>query len=150
MSNALKSLSPTEFQHLVELSEGHLDVLPLTLTPAARAEIRALGGKLGVFLAEGGCCGTAYRFTLERLADMLTLIEADLTLYLTPEALDMLRGAKLDYGAGLHPPRFRVLNNPNTPLRCGCNRSFGRPFPGKCTQQCQAYCPMPWHKDHDD
>lgn len=118
---------------------------PLTLTPAAREEIRSLGGSLSIALMEGGCCGVTYLFTLDQQESQIALAEDDLFIHLTPEALAVLRGAKLDYGARLNPPRFRVLNNPNTPQRCACSRSFGRPFPGKTTPRCRAYCPMPWH-----
>jgi hypothetical protein len=48
------------------------------------------------------------------------------------------------YGARLKPPRFRVLVNPNTPLRCPCRRSFGVEWPGREQPDCQSYVPMPW------
>lgn len=65
-------------------------------------------------------------------------------LALSPEAVSRLEGAVLDYGAGLKPPRFRVLRNPNTPVQCPCGRSFGRPFAGRSGPDCQAYRPMEW------
>ena len=118
--------------------------LPFTLTPAAQGEIRRLGGTLRVGLEAGGCCGTSYVFALDRQPGDLLLTDVDLTLRLSPAAALILTGARLDYGARLKPPRFRVLANPNTPERCACNRSFGSPFPGKVTPQCRAYEPMPW------
>lgn len=122
--------------------------VPLVLTAAARQKITDLGGALRVFLEDGGCCGTAYAFGAElpHPGDHVWT-DGALTLACPAAARPLLGGAKLDYGARLKPPRFRVLANPNTPLRCACNRSFGRPFPGKVTPQCRAYRPMPWDAD---
>ena len=117
---------------------------PIHLTTAARQQIRRLGGYLRISLEPGGCCGTAYAFALAGQAGDLHFTEDDLTLSLSANAAAVLAGAKLAYGHRLKPPRFRILNNPNTPLRCACNRSFGQPFPGKATPQCLAYAPMPW------
>ena len=47
------------------------------------------------------------------------------------EARTVLAGSVVDYGAALRPPSFRVTRNPNTAERCACNRSFGRPWPGR-------------------
>ncbi|WP_293911700.1 iron-sulfur cluster assembly accessory protein [Deinococcus sp.] len=114
------------------------------MTSAALEEIRRLGGTLRVGLEAGGCCGASYMFGLRGQPGDLWFTDADLTLCLSPDALLILSGARLDYGARIKPPRFRVLANPNTPQRCACNRSFGLPFPGKATPQCRAYEPMPW------
>lgn len=122
-----------------------MSMLPFTLTDAARDQIRALGGHLRIALEAGGCCGTAYVFTLEDVASDLHFAIDDFVIRLSPEAVLILEGAHLDYGARIKPPRFRVLRNPNTPERCACNRSFGKPFPGKATPQCRAYEPMPWN-----
>jgi iron-sulfur cluster assembly accessory protein len=117
---------------------------PCVPTSAAQGEIRRLGGALRIGLDAGGCCGTSYVFGLDAQPGDLSFTEAGLTLCLSPAAAAVLTGARLDYGARLRPPRFRVLANPNTPERCACNRSFGRPFPGKATKACRAYEPMPW------
>lgn len=122
-------------------------MLPVTLTQAAREQIRALGRCLRLSLEEGGCCGRTYAFGLFGQPADLVFTEGDLILRMTSETQAVLAGATLDYGARLTLPRFRVLNNPNTPQRCACNRSFGQPFPGKSTPHCRAYCPMPWHKE---
>lgn len=122
-----------------------MPTLSVRVTPAAVTQIRALGGCLRVSLEPGGCCGTTYVFGLSACpGDLLTNLGAGLTLTLSLEAAVVLAGARLDYSARLKPPRFRVLAGPNTPERCACNRSFGRPFPGKATPQCRAYAPMPW------
>ena len=104
----------------------------------------ALGGVLRISLEPGGCCGTAYAFALTRQENDMVFSEESVELRFSPEAASVLYGATLDYGDRLKPPRFRVLNNPNTPLRCACNRSFGQPFPGRATPDCRASCPMPW------
>ncbi|HEV2472776.1 MAG TPA: hypothetical protein VGS41_08940, partial [Chthonomonadales bacterium] len=54
-----------------------------------------------------------------------------------------MTGAKLDYGVALKPSRFRIPANPNTPLRCPCNRSFGAEWPGRGQPDCQSQLPMP-------
>lgn len=118
------------------------------VTPAAQAKIRELTQDdpykyLRVALSAGGCSGTYYRFELA-IPEAEDVRDDALRLALTPDAATVLRGARLDYGAKLRPVRFRVLRNPNTPIKCPCGRSFGAPFPGKVTPQCQAYVQMPW------
>ncbi|GAA5513487.1 iron-sulfur cluster insertion protein ErpA [Deinococcus carri] len=118
---------------------------PPQLTPAALAQIRTLGSVLRVSLEPGGGCGTAYAFALAAQPGDLTHDLGSVTLALSPEVARVLTGARLDYGARLKPPRFRVLAHPNTPHRCACNRSFGVPFPGRVTPECRAYQPMLWN-----
>lgn len=121
----------------------------LTLTPTAHTEILSLGGELFISLEAGGCCGMAYQFALVGQGEVHLRL-GEVSLHLTAAAQAVLNGATLDYGSKLRPPRFRVLRNPNTPLRCACNRSFGSAFPGKKTPQCRAACPMPWLERKED
>jgi Fe-S cluster assembly iron-binding protein IscA len=65
-------------------------------------------------------------------------------LAVSPDALDVMTAARLDYNAKIKPPRFRVLRNPNTPDRCHCNRSFGCEWPGRGQPGCRAKCVMSW------
>ena len=58
----------------------------------------------------------------------------------------VLTGATLDYGSDLHPPRFRVIRNPNTPVRCACNRSFGPALAGPRHPDCRSRDGMPWDR----
>lgn len=102
---------------------------------------------LRIQLHQGGCCGTSYHFVLDTPKPGDQVITHDpVRLLLAPDAAPVLTGAKLDYGPRLKPPRFRVLRNPNTPHRCACGRSFGSPYPGRSTPQCQAYLPMEWDR----
>jgi iron-sulfur cluster assembly accessory protein len=116
----------------------------MRLSPAAVNEIQRLG-TLRLDLAEGGCCGTYYHFSRERRrpGDLVTSVGAA-ELSLSPQAAPVVAGSVLDFGSTLKPPRFRLLRNPNAPLRCPCGRSFGQPYPGRPTARCQAYWPMPW------
>ncbi|HYF76071.1 MAG TPA: iron-sulfur cluster assembly accessory protein [Symbiobacteriaceae bacterium] len=117
-------------------------MITLTVTTAAADKVLALGGQLRIELRQGGCCGTHYCFLLAGPQPGDIAIAPGI--HAAPDAAQILQGARLDYGAHLKPPRFRVLKNPNTPHRCPCGRSFGKPWPGKETPQCQAYVPMPW------
>lgn len=131
------------------MSPDGITLPPFTVTPAAIDEIAALGGAVRVDLDQGGCCGTAYAFTLADAAD----ITSDGTmsygcegarLLVSAEAVEVLRGATIDYRARTRPPRFSVLRNPSTPEVCPCRRSFGRPWPGRGEPTCRSYQPMPW------
>lgn len=116
----------------------------MRLTPAAIHEIEHLGS-LRLDLAGGGCCGRYYCFSLEGASPGDVIIPAGTAaLALSPRAAAAVLGSVLDYGAGLRPPRFRILRNPNTSLRCPCGRSFGQPYPGKSGPDCKAYEPMAW------
>lgn len=114
----------------------------MRLTPRAAAKLLELGG-VRLTLEAGGCCGTCWRFRLggPRPGDLV----CD-GLAVASDCAALLQGAVIDYGATLKLPRFRVLRNPNTPLKCPCGRSFGAPWPGRCTAACEAYRPMEWER----
>lgn len=96
-------------------------------------------------LIDGGCCGTAYDFTRHPAASSDQVFGCDgAWLVVSDDAMRILPGTKLDYSDRIKPPRFRVINNPNTPVRCPCNRSFGMTWPGRCQPDCRAKTPMPW------
>lgn len=146
---------------------------PFTVTASAVEQILALGGRLLIGVEPGGCCGTAYVFSLPE-DDAVHPLDAthpdgptpsvgvavngsvepddgvavfrcgEAQVRVTPAALDVLRGATLDHGIRQRPPRFRVMRNPNTPLTCPCRRSFGAPWPGPGQPECRSYLPMPW------
>lgn len=118
---------------------------PFTVTPAALRQLEILGGTVRVDLAPTGCCGLIYIWTTDLpTADDGVLGCTGAVLAVSAAAARALIGARVDYGARLHPPRFRVTGNPNTPMSCPCNRSFGRPWPGRGQPDCQATTPMPW------
>lgn len=118
---------------------------PFTVTAAAIEQIEAVGGAVRVDIEGGGCCGRTYAFTATPpVADDHGFGCPGAVLAVSRTALPLLAGARLDYAAGLSPPRFRVLRNPNTPERCPCNRSFGAEWPGRGQPDCRATTPMPW------
>lgn len=122
----------------------------MQLTEAAREKIRALaradgrpGAGLRITVEPGGCCGTFYYMSVDvaRAGDEVITVSGAWLLLARDDALRMA-GARLDYRAGLKPPRFRV-HNPGSPYRCPCGRSFGAPWAGK-SPGCRAYEPPPW------
>jgi iron-sulfur cluster assembly accessory protein len=118
---------------------------PFRVTEAAIEELDRAGGCVRLGLEAGGCCGTAYRFTASPPLARDRVFGCDgARLVVSPAALEVVAGATLDYGARLNPPRYRVIRNPNTPVRCPCNRSFGSTWPGQRLPECRADCPMPW------
>ena len=118
---------------------------PFVVTPAAVRQIEALGGSVRVDIATGGCCGSTYVFTADPAARTDVAYGCPgAVLAVSPVALPVLTGARLDYSARIKPPRFRVIGNPNTPERCPCNRSFGEQWPGRGQPDCRANTPMPW------
>jgi iron-sulfur cluster assembly accessory protein len=118
---------------------------PFQVSQAAITQIEAAGGSVRIDISPGGCCGRKYLFTAD-VPDVGDHVFGcpGATLALSPIALATLTGARLDYGARLKPPRFRITANPNTPLRCPCNRSFGAEWPGRGQPDCQSELPMPW------
>lgn len=124
---------------------------PFRVTQAAVDAIIELGG-VRLDLEEGGCCGTAYSFSLTDPDHQAAPGEVRYGcpggwLVVTEQASSVLTGAILDYGARLKPPRFRITRNPNVEHVCACRRSFGREWPGPGQPTCRSYLPMPW--DHD-
>ncbi|HZB51606.1 MAG TPA: iron-sulfur cluster assembly accessory protein [Mycobacteriales bacterium] len=118
---------------------------PFTVTRPAIDQIEVVGGCVRVDLEPGGCSGRAYAWALAdaRPGDEVYGCEGA-WLVVSADARPVLDGAVVDYGAALKPPRFRVVRNPNTVERCACNRSFGRPWPGRGHPDCRARDPMPW------
>lgn len=118
------------------------------VTPQAVEQIEQVGGSVRLDVNDAGCCGLAYAYAAD------APVPGDRRygcpgawLVVSTAAERVLAGARLDYGAGLKPPRFRVTGNPNTFERCPCNRSFGSPWPGRGQPQCQARTPMPWDRE---
>lgn len=127
---------------------------PFTVTAAAIEEIAALGGAVRLDLQAGGCCGTAYVY--DQVDPARPEAPGDATygcpgawLIVSHAAARVLPGSTLDYSGHLKPPRFRIIDNPNTDHVCACRRSFGQPWPGPGQPTCRAYQPMPWDTDYD-
>lgn len=121
---------------------------PFTVTPTAIRKIEDVGGSVRIDLVDGGCggCGgTAYDVTAHPATSADQVFGCDgAWLVVSFAAMAILPGTKLDSSDRVTPPRFRVNNNPNTPLRCPCNRSFGATWPGRCQPTCRAKTLMPW------
>lgn len=127
---------------------------PFTVTRAAIEAIEQLGGAVRVDVEPGGCCGSAYVFTLvdpdsEELLDDARYGCQGAWLFVSAAAAPILAGATLDHGARLRPPRFRIPRNPNVEHVCACRRSFGQPWPGPRQPTCRSYLPMPWDDDFE-
>ena len=127
---------------------------PFAVTARAVDAIVTLGGAIRVDLEPGGCCGTTYTYELgvwpePTGGDDEVYGCPGAWLVVSAVARSVLAGATLDHAERLRPPRFRVLNNPNTEHVCPCRRSFGLPWPGPGQPTCRSYLPMPWDADYD-
>ena len=118
---------------------------PFAVTATAIRKIEDVGGAARLDLVDGGCGGTAYDVSTREVeaSDHVFSCEGA-WLIVSDAAMGILPGTKLDYSDRVKPPRFRSIDNPNTPLRCPCNRSFGAMWPGRCQPECRAKTPMPW------
>ncbi|MBF8222742.1 HesB/IscA family protein [Halomonas sp. 328] len=103
----------------------------LSITPAAAEQIhrvldeRGHGLGLRVSVKPSGCSGYSYVLDFADAAEAEdTAFEAHgATVYVAPEALEMLDGSEVDYvNEGLN--RFFRFNNPNVKDQCGCGESF--------------------------
>ena len=106
---------------------------PVTLTPAAVAQVKRLRAKKGddalklrVGVKGGGCSGLSYVLALEeapRAAD--TVYDVDgVTVLVDPKSAQFITGMTLDYStANLLEGGWKYLN-PNVQKSCGCGTSF--------------------------
>lgn len=102
---------------------------PVTLTPAAVAQIAALmarenaaGFRIGV--KKGGCAGMEYTMEVAPQADPMDLVVEDgpARVLIAPMAQMFLIGTEIDYEVGLLESGFR-FRNPNVVEACGCGES---------------------------
>ncbi|RMF33190.1 MAG: iron-sulfur cluster assembly accessory protein [Alphaproteobacteria bacterium] len=102
---------------------------PVTLTPAAAAQIRKLmgGDKFGlrIGLKKGGCAGMEYTMEYVDAADPADeVVEQDgARVLIAPMAQMFLFGTEIDYKTSLLESGF-VFNNPNVVEACGCGESI--------------------------
>jgi len=127
---------------------------PFGVTRPAIDQIEALGGAVLIDAEDGGCCGTAYAFSVVPNSDAAGQGARrygcpGAWLFVSERLAGVLEGATLDYAGQLKPPRFRVLDNPNTPAVCPCRRSFGARWPGPGQPCCRSYLPMPWDTTYE-
>ncbi|UXZ54670.1 iron-sulfur cluster assembly accessory protein [Vreelandella venusta] len=103
----------------------------LNITPAAAEQIhrvldeRGQGLGLRVSVKPSGCSGYSYvlDFADETNGDEVHFEEHGASVYVAPDALEMLDGSEVDYvSEGLN--RFFRFNNPNVKDQCGCGESF--------------------------
>lgn len=103
----------------------------LNITPEAAEQIhrvldeRGQGLGLRVSVKPSGCSGYSYvlDFADEAQADDVRFEAHGASVYVAPEALEMLDGSEVDYvNEGLN--RFFRFNNPNVKDQCGCGESF--------------------------
>ena len=106
---------------------------PVTLTPAAVAQVKRLRAKKGsdslklrVGVKGGGCSGLSYVLALEdapRATD--TIYDVDgVTVLVDPKSAQFIAGMTLDYStANLLEGGWKYLN-PNVQKSCGCGTSF--------------------------
>ncbi|WP_447529721.1 MULTISPECIES: HesB/IscA family protein [unclassified Vreelandella] len=103
----------------------------LTITQDAAKQIRHVlderGQGLGLRVAvkPSGCSGYSYvlDFADEAKDDEVRFEEHGASVYVDPQALEMLDGSEVDYvSEGLN--RYFRFNNPNVKDECGCGESF--------------------------
>ncbi len=110
-----------------------LETYPVTLTPAAVAQVKRLRAKknddtlnLRVGVKGGGCSGLSYVLGLEpapRPTD--TVYDVDgVTVLVDPRSAEFISGMTLDYStANLLEGGWKYIN-PNVQKSCGCGTSF--------------------------
>src|SRR2546423_9577709 len=79
---------------------------------------------LRVQVAKGGCSGLHYEMTLDEKKEGDAVVERDgMQFFIDRETIPHLRGAILDFSAGLTGPGFPDVN-PNACRTCECGSSF--------------------------
>lgn len=104
----------------------------VTMTPAAvrhalRQISRAGASAVRIGVSKSGCSGFMYQLeyvTEPSGADSEFRVADDLSVFVDPEALPLIRGTEIDLVTeGLNSVlKFR---NPNAQVECGCGESFG-------------------------
>ena len=116
---------------IITLPSARTPSLPVTLSPAAAARIKALSTTEGrtlmlrVAVDAGGCSGFQYNFDLIEQAeeDDLRIQRDEAVALIDPVSLELLIGSEIDFVDELAVAEFRV-RNPNAKSSCGCGVSF--------------------------
>jgi iron-sulfur cluster assembly protein/iron-sulfur cluster insertion protein len=103
----------------------------IVLTPRAanqvramRAESAAAGGRLRLFVENGGCSGMQYGMSFdEPKADDNAFESEGVAVVIDPKSFEHLNGTTVDFDDGLHGKGFEI-KNPNAHTTCGCGKSF--------------------------
>ncbi|MEI4470687.1 HesB/IscA family protein [Frigidibacter sp. MR17.24] len=103
---------------------------PVTLTPAARAQIARLMAKDGahglrVGVKKGGCAGMEYTMEIVAAPQPMDEVIEDgpARVMIAPMAQMFLFGTEIDYQTSLLESAFK-FNNPNVAEACGCGESI--------------------------
>jgi len=79
---------------------------------------------LRVQVAKGGCSGLHYEMELDEKKEGDAVVERDgMQFFIDGDSVPYLRGATLDFTAGLTGAGFKIVN-PNASRTCGCGSSF--------------------------
>ena len=102
---------------------------PVTMTPAAEAQIARLmakGGTKGLRIGvrKGGCAGMEYTMEYAETVDPTDEVVEDkgVKILIDPKAVLFLLGTEMDYKTDKLSAQF-VFNNPNQTSACGCGES---------------------------
>jgi iron-sulfur cluster assembly accessory protein len=103
----------------------------ILLTPRAATQVRTMraaaeasGGRLRLFVENGGCSGMQYGMSFdEPKADDASFESEGVAIVVDPKSLEHLDGTTVDFDDGLHGKGFEI-RNPNAHTTCGCGKSF--------------------------
>ncbi|MEI4486808.1 iron-sulfur cluster assembly accessory protein [Frigidibacter sp. MR17.14] len=103
---------------------------PVTLTPAARAQIVRLMTKDGAYglrlgVKKGGCAGMEYTMEIVPAAQPMDEVieDGEARVMIAPMAQMFLFGTEIDFQTSLLEQGFK-FNNPNVAEACGCGESI--------------------------
>ena len=105
---------------------------PITLTKNAADKVIELakqdgkdGFGLKLFVSPGGCSGFQYGLDFVEKAEEndLEMDQHGVKLYVDKNALELLKGVKIDFVDTLQGSGFKI-DNPNVTSSCGCGKSF--------------------------
>jgi iron-sulfur cluster assembly accessory protein len=103
----------------------------ILLTTRAANQVRSMraasetpGGRLRLFVENGGCSGMQYGMAFdEPKTEDATFESEGVAIVVDPKSLAHLDGTTVDFDDGLHGKGFEI-RNPNAHTTCGCGKSF--------------------------
>ena len=105
---------------------------PLKLSDTAIVKIKSMMAKEGkegyglrVGVVPGGCAGLSYdlRFQKSPYDNDTVIQQGDMSIFINPESLALLKGIEIHYVDTLKESGFQY-RNPNAKSSCGCGTSF--------------------------
>jgi len=106
---------------------GEISFTPRALVEAAKILEREGGQLFRVGVSKGGCSGWNYEISIAAeptLDDTVFQFDDGLPVVMSPEAIELLAGMRINYTVSLQERGF-VFENPNASSTCGCGISFG-------------------------